>query len=269
MPARKRSRAARLREHDQADQRDEDQHHDAEAALPRELQDLVLDEPRKPHTVSPPVTSRNTSSSEASEPLDGEDVDPGRRERAQRVGHPLLGDPRVDRALALARPRPVSAGAERREDLRRPPRRAHGQAQPVRRDAVEQLAHGPGRQRAAAVDDRDAVARLLDLREQVARDEDGDAALGGEVAHELADLADAGRVEAVGGLVEDQDVRVAEQRLRDAEALAHAERVGRDLVVQPLGEHDEAARAPRSAPPRPSGSMREKCSRFSRPVRYW
>src|SRR4029077_1826641 len=50
---------------DQPDQPDEDEHHHAEAALPRKLQDLVLDEPRKPHTVSPPVTSRNPSSSEA------------------------------------------------------------------------------------------------------------------------------------------------------------------------------------------------------------
>ena len=48
---------------------------------------------------------------------------------------------------------------------------------------------------------------------------------------EAAELEDAGRVEAVDRLVEDEQLRVAQQAARDAEALAHAERVGLDLVV--------------------------------------
>ena len=44
-------------------------------------------------------------------------------------------------------------------------------------------------------------------------------------AQQVAQPADPLRVEAVGGLVEDQDPRVAEQGGREAEPLAHAERV--------------------------------------------
>ena len=47
-----------------------------------------------------------------------------------------------------------------------------------------------------------------------------------------------------------------EQRLRDAEALAHAERVRRHLVVQPLLKGDHASPAPRSDPAAPRGSIR-------------
>ena len=54
-----------------------------------------------------------------------------------------------------------------------------------------------------------------------------------------AHLVDALRVEAVGRLVEDQQVRVAEQRGGDAEALLHAERVGAVAVVAALAEPDD------------------------------
>jgi hypothetical protein len=58
----------------------------------------------------------------------------------------------------------------------------------------------------------------------------------GEAARQPAHPAHALRVEAVGGLVEDQDLGVAEQRVGEAKALAHAEGVladpppGRRLV---------------------------------------
>ena len=94
-----------------------------------------------------------------------------------------------------------------------------------------------------------------------------DPALRRELAHELPDLADPRRIETVGRLVEDQHVRLAEQGLRDPEPLPHPERVRRDLVVEALGERDHRPRAPRSAPRAPAGSIREKCTRFSRPVR--
>ena len=54
----------------------------------------------------------------------------------------------------------------------------------------------------------------------------------GHAAQEVAQPADALRVEAVGGLVEDQHARVAEQRRRQPEPLAHAERV---LAGAPAG----------------------------------
>jgi hypothetical protein len=58
---------------------------------------------------------------------------------------------------------------------------------------------------AALVDDRRDVARLLDLVEQV-RGQQHRAALGDERAHEPAELEDAGRVEPVDRLVEDQQL---------------------------------------------------------------
>jgi carbon monoxide dehydrogenase subunit G len=57
----------------------------------------------------------------------------------------------------------------------------------------------------------------------VRREEDR-AALGGEALEEIANPPDALGVEAVDGLVEHDDLRVAEQRVGDAEALAHSER---------------------------------------------
>ena len=51
------------------------------------------------------------------------------------------------------------------------------------------------------------------------------AALAGEVGEHVADPADAFGVEAVGRLVEDDRVRVAEQHAGEAEALPHAQRV--------------------------------------------
>ena len=65
---------------------------------------------------------------------------------------------------------------------------------------------GPGREQPAVADDRDRVADLLHLGQDVRAQQHGDAALA-ELADHRADVADAGRVEPVGGLVEDQQVR--------------------------------------------------------------
>ena len=72
-----------------------------------------------------------------------------------------------------------------------------------------------------APDDDQPVGGLLHLAHQVARDQHG-ATLVGEPAQELADPADAVEVEPVDRLVEQQHPRVAEQRRRDAQSLAHA-----------------------------------------------
>jgi hypothetical protein len=63
--------------------------------------------------------------------------------------------------------------------------------------------------------------------EEVGGEQHG-AAAGGVVAEHHAHPVDAGGVEAVGRLVEDEDARLAEQRVRDAEPLPHAERVVAD-----------------------------------------
>ena len=68
-------------------------------------------------------------------------------------------------------------------------------------------------------------ADLLDLGEQVAGDEHR-GAVGGQRPDQRAHLAGALRVEAVGRLVEDEQVAGCEQRRGDGEPLPHAERVG-------------------------------------------
>ncbi len=73
----------------------------------------------------------------------------------------------------------------------------------------------------AVADHDQVVGDHLDLVQQVRREQHG-AALVGVVAEEVAHPADAGRVEAVGRLVEDQDLRLADQRGGDPEALPHA-----------------------------------------------
>ncbi len=74
----------------------------------------------------------------------------------------------------------------------------------------------------AAADDDELVGHQRHLGEQVAGDEHRPAG-GREALEQLADPLDALRVEPVRGLVEDQRVRVAEQRGGEPEPLPHAE----------------------------------------------
>ena len=53
-----------------------------------------------------------------------------------------------------------------------------------------------------------------------------------------ADFAAADRIDAVGRLVEEDDFRVVEDGLGDAEALLHALGIGADFVVHPALEAD-------------------------------
>ena len=99
----------------------------------------------------------------------------------------------------IRRARCRSRGAIRRAHQRRP--RRH------RLDVGDRrLPHQP-----AAMDDHDLVDGLSNLREDVARDEDR-APLRRERAQKVAEPADALRIEAVRRLVEDEHLRVAEQR---------------------------------------------------------
>ena len=84
----------------------------------------------------------------------------------------------------------------------------------------------------ARLHDRDLVGHLLHLVEQMRRDEDGTALLLDERADHVPELRDAGRVETVAGLVEDQQLGVGEEAARDAETLPHAERVLLHLAVR-------------------------------------
>ncbi len=77
------------------------------------------------------------------------------------------------------------------------------------------------------MDDHDLVDGLGDLGEHVARHEDRPTVCG-ERAQEVAEPADSLRVEAVGGLVEDENLGIAEERRREAQALPHSEGVALD-----------------------------------------
>ncbi len=60
----------------------------------------------------------------------------------------------------------------------------------------------------------------------------------GQAADQQAHVAHAGRIQAGGGLVEDQQSRPAQQRRGDPEPLAHAVRVAADLVRGAGGQLD-------------------------------
>ena len=131
---------------------------------------------------------------------------------------------------------------ESRTGQRRRQRRAIGR---VDDDGVllvrRQLAQGPLEHQAAARDDQERLRRLLDLGEKVRGDEHG-APLACEVAEETPHPLDALGVETVRRLIEDQHTGVAEERIGQAEALAHAERESADLAAGDVGEADRAER---------------------------
>ena len=84
---------------------------------------------------------------------------------------------------------------------------------------------GPLRHESALAHHAEVGADLLDLGQQMAGDEDG-GPVGGERGDERTHLPGSLRVESVGRLVEQQQVARREQRRRDREPLAHAQRVG-------------------------------------------
>ncbi len=97
-------------------------------------------------------------------------------------------------------------------------------------DDVVIIAKGRLRAHLPARDDEHVVDGLRDLGEHVAGDEHR-APARGLLAHHAAHPGDARRVEAVGRLVEDQHLGVAEQRRRDRQPLAHAHRVALHTAV--------------------------------------
>jgi len=85
----------------------------------------------------------------------------------------------------------------------------------------EDLCEGPRRHQPSARDDRDAVAQRLGIRKNVRAEEHGAAAIA-QPQDQLTNLAAAERVEPRHRLVEEDDLGIVEQRLRDADALQHA-----------------------------------------------
>jgi hypothetical protein len=91
----------------------------------------------------------------------------------------------------------------------------------------------------APVDDQHAVDGLRDLRQHVTGNEHGPA-FRCERAQEVAKPAHAFRVEAVGGLVEDQQLGLTEQRSGQPESLPHAERIALHAAAGGAGELDHS-----------------------------
>ena len=102
-------------------------------------------------------------------------------------------------------------------------------------EAAQQLGRRRVGDQATATDDDEPVGRLLHLAHQVAGDEDG-APLVGQAPQQPADPQHAVEVETVDRLVEQEHLRVAEQRGGDAEPLPHPERVALDPPTGGAGE---------------------------------
>ena len=102
------------------------------------------------------------------------------------------------------------------------------------------------------VDHGKAVGEAVRLLE-VLRGEQHRGASGGDGAHDVPHLVAAARIEARGGLVEEQQLRRDDEAGRDVEPPAHAAGVGAHLLRRPLGEVERgeqlvAARARRAQP---------------------
>ena len=104
------------------------------------------------------------------------------------------------------------------------------------------------------------VADALDLAEQVRRDDDRDSELCSRSPDQQQHLVPAGRIEAVGRLIEQEQPGIVDERLSELDALLHAGRVATDrpiaLLVQPDVPEDLGGPLPRRRPRQP-GHRRE------------
>jgi hypothetical protein len=112
--------------------------------------------------------------------------------------------------------RPTVSTSPPRPPAARRARRVRGPDHAPRRVSAATV---PARDHPAAVDDDDVVDQVLHLGEQVARHQHG-VASGGTGAQQVAQVTDALRVEAIGGLVEHEHGRVGRAALRPARAAA-------------------------------------------------
>ena len=88
----------------------------------------------------------------------------------------------------------------------------------------------------SCVHDRDAVAEPLGLVEVVRREQNRDRAAGSQASDHLEQLVADARVEPDGRLVEEEHLRLGNERPRDLEPTPLAAAVGRDGPVEQLGE---------------------------------
>ena len=88
----------------------------------------------------------------------------------------------------------------------------------------------------ALVHDDDVIAAVFDVRQEVRAENEVHALVVPEIANQLEHLLAALRVHAVGGLVEEQQVGIVDQRLRQLDSLLHAGRVRLDVAVARFAE---------------------------------
>ena len=91
---------------------------------------------------------------------------------------------------------------------------------------------------ASMSEDGDPITRRFDLGEDVARDEHGPPFVS-QPTQQMTDLPHPGRVQAVRRFVEDQELRILEDRRSERQPLLHAERVTPDQVVGTICETDD------------------------------
>jgi hypothetical protein len=103
--------------------------------------------------------------------------------------------------------------------------------------------------RSVRLDDGDAGAQALDLGEVVAAEHQR-APLGGELGHRVAHRARRLRVEARGGLVEEDDLRLVHQRPHDGQLLPHALAEAADGLVFAASEAEALEVTERARPRR-------------------
>jgi hypothetical protein len=101
-----------------------------------------------------------------------------------------------------------------------------------------QFVDRPLRRDLPLVHDDHVVAGVLDVGQQVRRQDQADVLVVPEIADELEHLVAAFRVHAVGRLVEEQQIGIVHQRLRQLDALLHARGVGVHVAVARLAEAD-------------------------------
>src|SRR6185312_17449312 len=73
--------------------------------------------------------------------------------------------------------------------------------------------------------DRQMRCDLLNFSKQMAGEEYCHASTPGQVSNQSTHIVNSGRVESIGWLIVQQQIRIAEQRLRDSEPLLHAGRI--------------------------------------------
>ena len=116
-----------------------------------------------------------------------------------------------------------------------------GEADGERPAVVErrrQLVDGAAGAQLAGDEDADPVAHLLHLVQQVRREQHRDALVRAQPLDQQQQLAHTLGVDVDGRLVQDQDRRLLDQRVGDAEPLAHAARELADLAVGVVEEAD-------------------------------